>query len=263
MRCDKCRNEAVFFQAYSGRHLCSRHLVADIEARAKRSIRSHRWMRSGDHIAIVVSGDRKSAALLSFLKKLTAGRRDVRLSAAPVCEEDNGPGDISAAMRVAESLQVHCIKMPAPRSSGTASYGNITKIAVAVSLDDIAHYVLGQFLFGNADRLVHPPPAEWNRIPVICPFIAVPSEELNHYWESEGTGTGCISTTSCHDILLQETQATLEDFSLRHPATGYALLHIAEELSSGNVAALGAAVIGQPCCTSPHTNLREAGNGGI
>ena len=85
MRCDKCRNEAVLFQAYSGRHLCGRHLVADIEARAKRSIRSHRWMSPGDHIAVVVSGDRKSAALLFFLKKLTAGRRDIRLSAVPAC----------------------------------------------------------------------------------------------------------------------------------------------------------------------------------
>ena len=262
MRCDKCRNEAVFFQACSGRHLCSRHLVADIEARAKRSIRSHRWMRPGDHIAVVVSGDRRSAALLSFLKKLTAGRRDVRLSAVPVCEEDYRAGNNSAAMRVTESLQVRCI-MPAPGDSGTASYTNITKIAVAVSLDEIAQSVLGQFLFGNADRLVHPPPAEWYRIPVICPFIAVPSEELDRYWESEGTGIECLSTTSCHDIVLQETQAMLDDFSLRHPATRYALLNVAEELTSGNVAALGAAVAGQPSCTSPHTNLWEAGNGDI
>lgn len=240
MRCDKCRNEAVFFQAYSGRHLCSRHLVSDIEARAKRSIRSHRWMRPGDHIAVVVSGDRKSAALLSFLKKLTAGRRDVRLSAVPVCEEDNRAGNNSAAMRVAVSLQIRCIKMPAPGDSGTVPYADITKIAVAVSLDDIAQSVLGQFLFGNADRLVHPPLSEWSRIPVICPFVTVPSEELDRYWESEGTGTGCLSTTSCHDTVLQETRAMLEDFSLRHPATGYALLHIAEDLSSGNVAAIGA-----------------------
>ena len=263
MRCDKCRNEAVFFQAYSGRHLCSRHLVADIEARAKRSIRSHRWMRPGDHIAVVVSGDRRSAALLFFLKKLTAGRRDVRLSAVPVCEDENGAGVRSAAMRVAESLQVRCIKMPAPGDSGTAPIANITKIAVAVSLDDIAQSVLGQFLFGNADRLVHPPPAEWYRIPVICPFIAVPSEELDRYWESEGTGIGCLSTTSGHDILLQEIQGMLEDFSLRHPATGYALLHIAEDLSSGNVAAIGAAARPAAGCTPPHGILREVESGGV
>ena len=262
MRCDKCRNEAVFFQAYSGRQLCRRHLVADIETRAKRSIRSHRWMRPGDHIAVVVSGDRKSAALLSFLKKLIAGRRDVRLSAVPVCEEDNGAGNISAALRVAESLHIRCIKIPAPGGSGTASNGNVTKIAVAASLDDIAHSILRQFLFGNADRLVHPPPAEWYRNPVICPFIAVPSEELDHYWESEITGIGCLSTTSCHDILLQETLALLEAFSLRHPATRYALLHIAEDLSSGNVAALGA--VARPAgCTPPPGILREEGYGGV
>jgi tRNA(Ile)-lysidine synthase TilS/MesJ len=262
MRCDKCRNEAVFFQAYSGRSLCNRHLVADIEVRAKRSIRSHRWMRTGDHIAVVVSGDRKSAALLKFLKKLTANRRDVRLSAVPVCEDDDGTGDRSAARRVAESLQVPCVKMPAPGCSGTASHGNVTKIAVAVSLDDIAQDVLWQFLFGNADRLVHPPPAEWYRIPVICPFIAVPSDELARYWEIEGSGIDCSSMTSCHDILLQETCAMLEDFSSRHPATRYALLNVAEELPSGNVAALGAAVARTAGCTPPYSILREVGGNG-
>jgi len=77
MQCDKCRNEAVLFQPYSGRHLCRRHLALNIEARAKHSIRSHHWMKTGDHIAIVLPGDKKSAALLLFLKKLTAGRRDI------------------------------------------------------------------------------------------------------------------------------------------------------------------------------------------
>jgi tRNA(Ile)-lysidine synthase TilS/MesJ len=219
-------------------------------------------MRPGDHIAVVLSGDRKSAALLSFLKKLTAGRRDVRLSAVPLCEDDTGEGNNSSAMRVAESLQVRCIKMPAPRDYGTAMFGNITKIAVAVSLDDIAQSVLWQFLFGNADRLMHPPPAERYRIPVICPFIAVPSEELDRYWESEGTGIDCLPTTSCHDIVLEEIRAMLEDFSLRHPATRYTLLRVAEDLSSGNVAAIGA-VASQAGCTLPHGILREEGSGGV
>ena len=79
MLCDKCRNEAALFQPSSGRHLCGRHLAADIEARAKRAIRSHHWMKTGDHIAVIRTGDRKSAALLIFLKRLIAGRRDIRL----------------------------------------------------------------------------------------------------------------------------------------------------------------------------------------
>jgi tRNA(Ile)-lysidine synthase TilS/MesJ len=251
MRCDKCGNGAVFFQAYSGRHLCNRHLALDIEVRAKRSIRSHRWIRPGDHIAVIVSGDRKSAALLKFLKNLTADRRDVRLSAIIAGGEHEGTSGRSSAAEVIASLGIPPVELPLQEGSGAAACGDVTKIAVAVSLDDIAQGVLGQFLFGNADRLVHPPPAEWNRIPVICPFIAVPSEELARYGEIGGTGIARVPMTSCHDILLQETRAILEDFSRRHPATRYALLHIAEDLSSGNVAALGGAVAGPSRCTHP------------
>ena len=90
MQCDKCRNEAVLFQPSSGRHLCGRHLAADIEVRAKRSIRSHHWMKTGDHIAVISTGDKKSAALLIFLKKLIAGRRDIRLSAIPTGKDADG-----------------------------------------------------------------------------------------------------------------------------------------------------------------------------
>jgi tRNA(Ile)-lysidine synthase TilS/MesJ len=241
MQCDKCRNEAVFYQSYSGRHLCGRHLALDIETRAKRSIRSHRWMSPGDHIAVVVSGDRKSAALLYFLKKLTADRRDIRLSAVYACGADTRKGSRSAAMKVAESLRIPCIEMPLPGGSGTAAQEKVTKIALAISLDDIAQGVLGQFLFGNAGRLVHPPSAGSSPLPLICPFIAVPSDELDLYGEIGGPGIDLPPGTPACDTFPQETGAILKDYSRRHPATKYALLHLAEQLSSGDAAAAAVA----------------------
>jgi tRNA(Ile)-lysidine synthase TilS/MesJ len=237
MRCYKCRNEAIFFQPYSGRHLCSRHLTLDIEARSKRSIRSHRWIQPGDHIAVLVSDDRKSAALLCFLKKLTADRRDIRLSAVPACERDLRTGCPSAAVKVAETLRVPCIELSLPGASVTAAEGTVTRVAMAVSLDDIAQGVLGQFLFGIADRLVHPPADEGNHHPVIYPFIAVPSAELDLYWAIEGSGIDIPPVTPCRDAVVRETGALLEDFSRRHPATKYALLHLAEQLGPVNAAA--------------------------
>jgi len=237
MRCDKCRDEAVFFQPNSGRHLCGRHLALDIETRAKHSIRSHRWMSPGDHIAVLVSGDRKTAALLSFLKKLTADRRDIRLSAVPACGADTRGASRSSAMTVVESLRIPCIEMPLPGGSGTAAQEKVTKIALAISLDDIAQGVLGQFLFGNAGRLMHPSSAGSGPLPVICPFIAVPSDELDLYWEIGGTGIDLPPGIPARDTLPQETRAILEDYSRLHPATKYAILHLAEQLSSGDAAA--------------------------
>src|SRR4030043_1868131 len=86
MQCDKCRKTAVLFQEYSGQHLCSQHFEADVEAKAKHEIRRHQWMSPGDHIAVALSGDSCSSALLYFLKKLTANRRDIRISAISIDE---------------------------------------------------------------------------------------------------------------------------------------------------------------------------------
>lgn len=238
MRCDKCRKEAIFFQSYSGRHLCGRHLALDIETRAKRSIRSNRWMSPGDHIAVVVSGDRKSAALLYFLQKLTTNRRDIQLSTMPACGADAGTDSRSAAMTVAESLRIPCIEMPPPGGPGTAAQEKVTKIALAISLDDIAQGILGEFLFGNAGRFVLPRPTGTSLATVICPFIAVPSDELDLYWDCQGTGINLEPSTLRRKVLQKDTAAFLEEYSHRHPATKFALLHLWEQLSNGNAAAL-------------------------
>ena len=246
MRCDKCKNEAIFFQSYSGRHLCGRHLVLDIEARAKRTIRSHQWMQTGDHFAIVVSGDRKSVALLCFLKKLTADRRDIRLSAVPAREGVAATGGESAATMLAESLGIPCIEMPRPGETGAAANGNVTRIAMTTALDDIAQEVLAQFLFGNADRLIHPVSADGDFLPVICPFIAIPSDELDLYGEivGEGEGTGFPPRTSPRENIPPEIAALFKDYYQRHPATKFALLHLAEQLSNDNTALVAAGAAG-------------------
>jgi hypothetical protein len=238
MQCDKCRDDSVYFQAYSGRYLCGRHLVLDIENRAKHSIRSHRWMSPGDHIAVPVSGDRKSAALLFFLKKLTADRRDIQLSAVPACRGSGMGGAPSAAITVAESLRIPWSEIPLPGGTGTAAQEKVTKVALAISLDDIAQGILGEFLFRNAGRFVHPRPSGSSRATVICPFITVPSDELNLYWDCQGTGIDLASGTPPRKSLQKDTVAFLEEYSHRHPATKFALLHLWEQLSNGNTAAL-------------------------
>ena len=246
MRCDKCRNEAAFFQSSSGRHLCSRHLALDIEARAKRTIRSHRWMRPGDHIAVVVSGDRKSAALLTFLKKLTAGRKDIRLCALPSCGADTGTGNRPAAVTLAESLGVPVMQPAHGGISLAGGDGTITRIALATSLDDIAERVLEEFLFGDADRLVHPRLDPGSPVPVICPFITISSDELDLYGEIGIPGCGLSPGVPVHDTHSKEIGILLDGYSRGHPATKYALLHLAEQISGDNMVATMVAGIAGP-----------------
>lgn len=243
MQCDKCRNTAVFFQSSSGRHLCGRHLSADIEARAKRAIRSHRWLETGDHIAVILTGDKKSAALVVFLKRLIADRHDIRLSAVPPGDTGGCSDARSAALRIAESLRVPCIRVPRTRSRSEPE-DSVTKLALAFTLDDISREVLVRFLSGDAENLVHPPLAGTGRISVICPFIGVPSEELDIYWDHEGTYSGLLPCLPVQDSLSRDVETLMNDYYHQHPATRFALLNLAEKLSGGNVGGIAAAA---PC----------------
>jgi tRNA(Ile)-lysidine synthase TilS/MesJ len=261
MQCNTCRNEAIFFQPVSGRHLCGRHLVSDIEARAKRSIRSHHWINTGDHIAVVLTGDKKSAALLRFFQKLVAGRRDIRLSALPAGSEGTGRNGPEAARRVAESLGVSCTG-PRPGSrDGDFGGERITRLARAFTLDDIAQVVLVQFLAGDAGELIHPLLAGSSGVPLICPFIAVPSEEADIYWDLEGTGIDLAPSTPATDPLSRDVEALFRSYWQRHPATGHALLNLAEDLSSCRVDGIAAAAIRQDGAIRAGRVTEVTGNG--
>jgi len=227
--------------------------MADIEARAKRSIRAHRWLSSGDHIVVVISGDKKSCALLSFMKKLIADRHDIRLSAVPAGAV-TGKNTQSAARKVAAMLGISCQGALLPDGSLVAAQDSITKIAFAISLDDIAQGVLGEFLFGNAGRFVHPRPGGRSPLPVICPFISVPSDELDLYWDCQGMGIDLVPGTPAQGDPQNEIPAFLEKYSRRHPATKFALLNLGEQLSNGNAAAL-------PFMDTDRGNSGDGGNG--
>ncbi len=181
MHCDACRREAVVYQPYSGKHLCPVHFLKDFEAKAKHAIRSHGWLRPGDHIAVALSGDAASAALLFFLAKLTAARRDIRLSAITIDTGMSGSPAIAqaGAMAAACSVEWHCgsfaerygmtmDKMVQKNGPDTARrscrvllcdlIGEIaeahgaTRCAFATTIDDIAGDFFSSLLSGTVER---------------------------------------------------------------------------------------------------------------
>ena len=261
MQCDACRNEAVISQQYSGRRMCRRHFVADLEAKAKRSIRAHRWLGSGDHIGVMVSGDKQSGALLYFMKKLTQDRRDITLSVIPGDGEFADCGNRLSAERIAALLGLPGISSVSEdsgaipgketrspqdagtllhdlRYEGTGPAACITKVAVAFTLEDMARGVLARFLRGNLDTFVHPSSSPHGSLPVICPFGSIPSAELELYWDCLGTGLDHLPCTQVRDAFTDRVAGLLDDYNTRHPATHHALLHIGEQLTEGKVASL-------------------------
>ena len=260
MQCNKCRRNAVFFQEYSGLHLCEEHFEADVEAKAKHEIRRHRWMIPGDHIAVALSGNPSSSALLFFLKKLTANRRDIRISAITLDYGIAGYRDPVYAMRIAQLMDTECttgsfhedfgITVDEIAHTKGTSYActycrilrnfllnriarelGITKLAIGNTLDDCAIGVLKNILQGNPGILVSSGRNVRGKIPRIVPFLSIPCNEVALYADlhiKEYDQARCPYNNKPFE---KDVQEMLRDLTIRHPATKYALRSLEKNLA--------------------------------
>ena len=220
MQCDRCRSDPVIFQPYSGRNLCRNHFIADFEARAKRAIRKHQWVRPGDHIAVPHTGDRCSSALLFFLQELAGRRRDVRISAIPGHQEITADSDDSSYEEALAQIGATCL-------------------ARATSLDETAVSVLIGVLRGlpgssaldrgNRHRDVGGP------LPRIYPFSGIPAEEIVLYAQLLGVGSDSSPAVDSRGKFHAEINVFLDEYSSRHPATKYAVANLGRGLAECNL----------------------------
>ena len=260
MQCNKCRREAIQFQEYSGQHLCKFHVAADVEAKAKYEIRLHRWMVPGDHIAVALSGGKNSSALLYFLKKLTAERRDIRLLAITVDEGISGYSDPVCAVQIARALDIECITVSfqeafgitadgiaSKKSTGSSplyctvlrnfllnrvgSENGVKKIALGETLDKEAVSILKNILQGTPERLVGFESPVRGKIPHIRPFISIPQKEVEMYADLHLHGCNLSHNPYKNDPYCGEVEAMLNDFSIHHPATKFALANLRKNLA--------------------------------
>ena len=260
MQCNKCRRNAVLFQEYSGQHLCKQHFEADVEAKAKHEIRRHQWMIPGDHIAVALSGDHSSCALLYFLKKFTSNRRDIRISAISVDEGITGYRDLVYAMRIAELLDTECIMGSFQESFGMtldeitnrkgtalsctdcrvlrnfllnriAMEHGITKLALGQTLDEGAVSVLKNVLQGIPEILVSSERAARRKIPRIRPFLSVPLREVALYADLHIKGCDQSRCPYNNKPFEEDVHTMLNEFTIRHPATKYALVSLEKNLA--------------------------------
>lgn len=251
MQCGKCREEAVIFQQYAGKHLCRRHFIADVEAKAKHAIRRHGWIKAGDYIGVPLAGDTRSAALLALLFGIFGERRDIRIIA--LIDE----GMITArdcSKRHAESLGIPVIGFAPEPNSDTGKRSlftpertrpglmnfvrdeGITKIAWSTCLDDVAIWTLTNILTANVGRFfIRPDKMAGSPLTTaIRPFIAVPGAEVDRYarllaLECEDPITGQ------RDAFGREIEAMVEEYTKRHPATKYSLMHLCENIRNSGI----------------------------
>jgi len=259
MQCSKCRRDAVIFQRYSGLHLCEHHFNRDFEAKAKRAIREHRWIRSGDTVAVALSGGKDSSAVLFFLHRLLGERRDVRLMAITVDEGISGYRDPAQARGIAESMGVpwvtasfreeygitldeivgrkgtglscsYCGVLRRALMNRIAREHGVTKFAYGFNLDDEAQSVLMNALRGDADRLTRPVREVEGMVPRIKPFMYIPEREVALYAFLHVEGFDLAGCPYAGDALRGDVRRILDDYTYRHPATKYSLVNLGEAL---------------------------------
>jgi len=96
--CSRCRNDAIVFQAYSGQHLCGKHLYSSIRKRTSKELRiqldlpkdATREDGSPFRILVAISGGKDSAVLLSMISEIIGSRRDIEIIAGCIDEGIDG-----------------------------------------------------------------------------------------------------------------------------------------------------------------------------
>jgi uncharacterized protein (TIGR00269 family) len=236
----------------------------DLDAKAKRAIRTHHWMKTGDHIAIALSGDPATIALVFFLTKLTEKRRDIRISAITIDEGIEGFRNPVQVKTVAESLGVSLtcgsfgeeygitVDEIARQKGATHAYRycrilrhhllnriacgiGATKLALGTSLDDGALDVLSDVLCGNTEYLFVTQRTSPGIVLQIHPFMDLPAQELRLYAaiHSDMIPNGEDLPARCpyaSTAIEQDIRAMLEDYTQNHPATKHALVNLRENL---------------------------------
>ncbi|MFA7197967.1 MAG: tRNA 2-thiocytidine biosynthesis TtcA family protein [Methanoculleus sp.] len=260
MKCSKCRRDAIIHQRYSGLHLCEQHFNRDFEAKAKRAIREHRWIVSGDTVAVALSGGKGSSAVLYFLHRLLRDRRDVELMAITVDEGIAGYRDPARTRAIAESIGVPlvtatfgdeygvtldeimdrkgtglscscCVTLRRALLNRLARGEGATKIACGFSLDDEARSVLENALRGDPELFARPGgEGGEEKIPRIKPLIYIPEREVALYASLHAPGFDLAGCPYTGDPLREDVREILDDYTSRHPATKYSLVNLGEAL---------------------------------
>lgn len=182
-KCSICNSEAVITREYEGRSLCKEHFSIDVNKKIKRAIRERDMVKSGDTIAIGLSGGKDSAVLLEQLHEIFGERPDIEIVAIAVHEGIDPYRDesISAAGELCQELDIELeigrydeyYNFRMEDVAGTLAKGNCTycgilrrdllnklcrdveadKLAIGHNMDDEAQAIMMNTLKGDKRRL--------------------------------------------------------------------------------------------------------------
>lgn len=282
IKCCKCKKNAIIFQKYSGMHLCSTHLLEDIERKIKKSIRKNFTIDKNDNIAVALSGGKDSTVALFILNKIFSNRKDIALKAITIDEGIEGyrKNSLKLAKKFTKEIGIeHVIvsfkesynitldeitKMKQEQApctfcgvfrknllNKTAMELNCTKLATGHNLDDESQTVFMNYLRGDILRLLRGKRIKNGFVPRIKPLMEIPEREVALYAILNNLELDSSECPYAKFALREEIRDMLNTYEVNHPGTKYALLRGFEKISgaiqSQPFDILGCEICGAPC----------------
>ena len=251
IQCSLCREAPVIHLRDPDRHLCTAHLIAELEERTARTIRERELVQPHDRIAVAFSGGKDSTALLIILSQFLPKWDDVSLVAITVDEGIAGYRDdtIRAAEAVTKKLGIDhvcvsftdlvgddldtlligrethacsvCGILRRKALSQAAHNAGATKIATGHNLDDEAQSVLMNTLRGDLPRLVRTSDADSHDcfIPRIKPLADIAEKEIAAYLFVQDLFPFLPECPYTRHALRAEVRSMLSSLEQKHPGT--------------------------------------------
>ncbi len=265
--CEVCGEEAVY--NYLGISLCREHYIEYFEEKVLETIREHRLIRPGEHVAVAVSGGKDSLSLLYLLNKY----RDllgIELTALVIDEGIKGYRDLTIEdfMRINEDLGVkyrvisyeevfgHGLDeiIMIARERGLpkypCSYCGVFRryllnvgariigadvLATGHNLDDMVQTYLLNIVTNSLDRILHLLPRTSGAdhpllVPRVKPFYRSLEMETTLYSVLMGLYPSFIECVYAPEALRNDVRNYINELEERRPGIKYKIMNSLEEL---------------------------------
>ncbi|RLJ07620.1 MAG: TIGR00269 family protein [Candidatus Aenigmatarchaeota archaeon] len=268
MKC-RCGRDAIIFRPYEGVALCSRHFLKSFEKRVFKTIRKHGMLKSGDRVAVAISGGADSQVLLELLNKIISPRHDMEIFALAVDEGIEGYRSktlkYAKALTEEKGIELHlfsfkellgktldekvrevgrdqaCLYCSIGRRwilNRAARELGATKLATGHNLNDEAETILMNWIRGDLFRAArYGAITDWAItqtksqlfIPRIKPLRESPESECTLYARLKGFR---FSRRICpyKGGIRREIWRFLKRFESRHPGISFSILHTFDKL---------------------------------
>ena len=264
MKCDLCPHDAVIFVRYNGTHLCAMHFMEYVEKRVKREIRRQIDLRSGDRIAVAVSGGKDSMVTLHMLYETFKKRKDIEIHCITIDEGIEGyrPSSIGIVERFCSEhgIPFHLISFretfgltmddvaPYSGENSPCTYCGVFRrkcmntvaksigadyLATGHNLDDMSQSIMMNFVRGDVERLARLGPhkkVQPGLVPRFAPLRCIPEKESLLYAIVSGMEFHDMTCPYWKDALRNQYRDTVDDLEMRSPGSKFRILSSYDQL---------------------------------